>query len=136
MATIVTVESNVVITETGVSVVDRTFSVEYEVTDKQEGSVWLDGTIDVATFCVRGTDLGVGGVGGQAITDPFVLPLAFIRGFALEADIPVELNIGVEVAPITLAIGPFVVGRCEAALFQVTRLSGAGNVKFVVWGDR
>jgi hypothetical protein len=137
MATIVTVETSINITEGGNTIVDRTFNAEYEVDDKVEGSYWLDNTTQKVTICVKGTNLGTGGPGNTPILDPMVIGLSSIRGLALENDINVELRFDSQDDVIKVAEGNFSLAQCDLNIIEITRDdTRTGSVKFVIWGDR
>lgn len=137
MATMVTIETNVVITQNGVTVVDRTFTQEYETQEKVEFSVFLDPANPSQTVCVRGTDLAAGGPGGAAIVDPMVLGLSSIHGFSLQNDINVELRFDSADDVLKVAEGEVTIGRMAANVIQIVRDdTRTGQVKMIAWGNR
>jgi hypothetical protein len=132
MATTVTVAPSVQIVDGGVTVVDREFIYEYEITGKVEGDYWLDAQAGSFTLCVKGTNVAT-----PVIVDPFVVGLSTIRGFAMKNDINVEIFINGAPTGIPVAEGNFMIAQAEMQTIQVSRDdTRAGKVEFVVWGDR
>lgn len=131
MATTISVSSVVKIVDGGVTVVDREFIYEYEITGKVEGDYWLDASAGSFTLCVKGTN-----VASPVIVDPFVVGLSTIRGLALMSEINLELSIdGGE--PVKMAEGNMLIGQAEMQTVKISRDdTRPGSVQFVVWGDR
>jgi hypothetical protein len=131
MATTVTASSAVKIVDGGVTVVDREFVSEYEITGKVEGDYWLDAVAASFTLCVKGTNIAV-----PAIVDPFVVGLTTIRGLAIMSEINLEISVdGAD--PVRMAEGTMMIGQAEMQTVRISRDdTRTGKVEFVVWGDR
>lgn len=131
MATTITVTSGVKIVDGGVTVVDREFVSEYEITGKVEGDYWLDAQSSSFTLCVKGTNVAT-----PVIVDPFVVGLSTIRGIALQSEINLELVIdGGD--PVKMAEGNMCIAQAEIQTLKISKDdTRTGSVAFVVWGDR
>jgi hypothetical protein len=115
-----------------VSVVDREFITEYEITGKVEGDYWLDTSAASFTLCVKGTNITT-----PAIVDPFVVGLTTIRGLAIKSEINLEISVDGAAAPIKMAEGNFMMAQAEMLTVKISRDdTRTGKVEFVVWGDR
>lgn len=137
MASFVKMSTSVIVTEGGVTTVDREFIKEFEITGKIEGSYWLDPTVPSVTLCVRGTDLATGGPGGVPITDPMVLGLSNIRGFVIENDINVEARLNSAADVQAVAQGHFGNADGEVSIIEITRDdTRSGEIRYIMWGDR
>jgi hypothetical protein len=137
MASFVKVTVLTEITENGVTTVDREFIHEYEVSGKVEGSYWLDAVTPQVTLCVKGTDLATGGPGGAAITDPMVVGLSKIRGFALDSDINLNLRFDSAAEAVDVAEGNAAFAQTDISILEIAANdTRSGEVRFVVWGDR
>jgi hypothetical protein len=132
MATTISVSSAVKIVDGGVTVVDREFISEYEITGKVEGDYWLDASASSFTLCVKGTNIA-----SPAIIDPFVLGLSTIRGLAIMSEINLEISVDAAAEPIKMAEGNMMIGQAEMQTVKISRDdTRTGKVEFVVWGDR
>ena len=132
MATTITVTSGVKIVDGGVTVVDREFVSEYEITGKVEGDYWLDASSSSFTLCVKGTNVAT-----PAIVDPFVVGLSTIRGIAIKSEINLELSVDDAVAPIKMAEGNMCIAQAEIQTLKISKDdTRTGSVAFIVWGDR
>ena len=132
MATMLTASSVIKIVDGGVTVVDREFIYEYEITGKVEGDYWLDVSASSFTLCVKGTNIAT-----PAIVDPFVVGLSTIRGIAIKSEINLELSVDGAVAPIKMAEGNFMMAQAEMQTIQIAKDdTRSGSVSFIVWGDR
>ncbi len=132
MATTITVTSGVKIVDGGVTVVDREFVSEYEITGKVEGDYWLDAQSSSFTLCVKGTNVAT-----PVIVDPFVVGLTTIRGIAIQSEINLELSIDGAVAPINVAEGNFMIAQADMQTIKISRDdTRTGMVNFIVRGDR
>lgn len=131
MATTITASTAIKIVDGGVTVVDREFISEYEITGKVEGDYWLDAQAGSFTLCVKGTNVAT-----PAIVDPFVVGLSTVRGLALMSEINLEISVdGGE--PIKMAEGNMMIGQAEMQTIKISRDdTRTGKVEFVVWGDR
>jgi hypothetical protein len=131
MATTITVTSGVKIVDGGVTVVDREFVSEYEITGKVEGDYWLDASASSFTLCVKGTNIA-----SPAIIDPFVVGLSTIRGLAIMSEINLEISVDAG-DPIKMAEGNMMIGQAEMQTVKISRDdTRTGKVEFVIWGDR
>jgi hypothetical protein len=132
MATMLTASSVIKIVEGGVTVVDREFIYEYEITGKVEGDYWLDVAASSFTLCVKGTNIAT-----PAIVDPFVVGLSTIRGIAIKSDINLELSVDGAAEPIKMAEGNFMMAQAEMQTIKIAKDdTRSGSISFIVWGDR
>lgn len=132
MAITVSAASAIKIVDGGVTVVDREFIYEYEITGKVEGDYWLDASAADFTLCVKGTN-----VAEPAIVDPFVVGLSTIRGLAVQSEINLEITVDGAAAPIKVAEGNFMIAQADMQTVKITRDdTRTGMVNFIVWGDR
>lgn len=132
MATTITASSAVKIVDGGVTVVDREFIYEYEITGKVEGDYWLDASAESFTLCVKGTNIAT-----PAMVDPFVVGLTTIRGLAIMSEINLEISVDGAAESIKMAEGNFMMAQAEMQTVKISRDdTRAGKVEFIVWGDR
>ncbi|MCL4301111.1 MAG: hypothetical protein KJ077_35590 [Anaerolineae bacterium] len=132
MATTISVSSAIKIVDGGVTVVDREFTTEYEITGKVEGDYWLDASASSFTLCIKGTNVAT-----PVIVDPFVVGLTTIRGIAIQSEINLELVIDGAATPIKMAEGNMCIAQAEMQTIKISKDdTRTGSVAFVVWGDR
>jgi hypothetical protein len=132
MATLLTASTAIKIVDGGVTVVDREFIYEYEITGKVEGDYWLDPQSASFTLCVKGTNIAT-----PAIVDPFVVGLSTIRGIAIQSEINLEIAVDGAVEPIKMAEGNMMMAQAEMQTVKISRDdTRSGQVQFIVWGDR
>lgn len=131
MAMTVQATSSIKIVDGGVTVVDREFISEFEITGKVEGDYWLDTSAAGFTICVKGTNIA-----SPAIVDPLVVGLTTIRGIGIMSEINLELTIDAG-APVKMAEGNMMIAQAEMATVKIDRDdTRTGQVQFIVWGDR
>lgn len=132
MAITVSASSNIKIVDGGVTVVDREFIYEYEITGKVEGDYWLDTSAAEFTLCVKGTNIAT-----PLIVDPFVVGLSTIRGIAIQSEINLLLTVDAAATPIKVAEGNFMIAQADMQTVKISRDdTRTGQVNFIVWGDR
>lgn len=137
MAVQVTYTVNIQIVQGGVTLVDRELTEAGQFDAKFEGTYWLDDVTDKVTLCVKGTDLVAGGPSGGGITDPMVVGLTKIRGFAIQTDLDVELrfNSADDVLSVPRGSGGF--SKAVADIVEIAKAGAdSGEVRFILWGDR
>jgi hypothetical protein len=118
------------ITDGGVTVVDRSFAVaDREIEEKIEATIRIPsgGSKFIA---VEGTDI-------TGKTDPMVLGLSQIRGFALESDVQVEFKIDGAAAGVPFGPGAVAMDNATISTLEIENANGLpANIKLIVWGDR
>jgi hypothetical protein len=128
MAKFLEATKNIVITDGGVTVVDRQLTFTMEVEELVEG------TIRVLTgqdkfICVSGSE-------GAEIS-PMALGLSSIRGYTMESDVQVEVREdGAAEGP---PRGPGVFGTDNTNITSIKVVNGSGldaNLKYLIWGNR
>jgi len=128
MAKFVDLTKNVIITDGGVTIVDRQLTHTREVEEVTEGTLRVSAGQE-KFVCVAGTE-------GTEVS-PMSLALTKIRGFTMEMDQTVEIredgaNPGVQ-------HGPGIYATDNTSLDSIKIVNGGAlpaNVKFIIWGDR
>lgn len=129
MAQMITVTKNVKITDGGSTVVDQEFSNEQEIQEYSRSTATVQGG-DSSIFCVKGTDL-------VGLSDPMVLPLTKIRGYAIDTDM--ALGVKEDGAAVAVPSGPGQGGKDNTSLDTIEFENNGGlpaHIKFIIWGDR
>ena len=128
MAKFVDLTKNVVITDGGVTIIDRQLTHTREVDEVTEGTIRINAGQE-KFICVAGVE-------GTEVS-PMALGLTKIRGFVMELDQTVEIR--EDGANPGIQRGPGIYDADNTTLDSIKIVNGgalSANVKFIIWGDR